>query len=111
MMTADVAQEIASRHRSGDRIGAIRQLRDHAPFGLQDAKRYLESAQSVGDLYRKLCKDYVQSPEDLLRVAEIERKRLDDYIEDLKSQIEDPVDQFGLGETELIRNVFDEQET
>ena len=76
------------------KINAIKLLRSHTAMGLHEAKKYMDE-NSLGRgmvtgkeaLLSKLCADFVQSKQDLLDAAREDRRKLDQYIQELEAQL------------------------
>jgi hypothetical protein len=90
-MNAQTAKEIAGLAcATGLHIDAVMLLRREIPMGFQEAKTYLEKGALEGEvaLFEKLCKEFVQDKNDLIRIARIEIDRLTRYIQQLEREID-----------------------
>lgn len=92
-MDLDTAKQIAELSCLERRtIPAIKLLRAHTNMGLAEAKNYLESYSHNGEweeaLLKQLCKDFVQNKKDLLIRAENDLHELQDYVEQLRLEID-----------------------
>lgn len=90
MQVATAKQIAKTWFKEDGQAQAIRLLHAETHLGTVDARRYLEeySEKGVADLHKQLVNEFCNEPEFLLEQAEAERKRLEAYIVQLKTEIE-----------------------
>lgn len=96
-MDYKTAKEIADLRCDSDSLGtpnvisAIKILRGESNMGLLEAKTYLEQHSRLGAdktrLLQQLCSDFVKSTVDLLREAEVELRRQEMYVRELRQTV------------------------
>lgn len=88
-MDTDTAKDISDKWLDGNKLDAIRVLRNETSMGLIQAKTYLETHNSSISytLLEQIHEDFVDSKPELLKMAIDQRNRLNDYILHLQEEI------------------------